>query len=1419
MVNLTAARRLWLSLLVALLMCGFVIGAQAASLEEAKRLISAGKMAEAASQLEAVVEATPDLLEAHFWLGRSRVELGDLDGAAAALETVLQTKPTSTESRYWLAEVRRRQGRLTEARGLLEQVLAENAAHPLARASLTGVEADLQSRQGLGSTAATGWLPATENDRIALSVVGLNVSPGETDIYSDRVYDYTFSESPTDWVPSGGTWEITSRWTCSPQWSWFGGIAERGLASVWNKRQFSGDVTVEVYAAFIMGAAEATRHYRNPNDMNITIHGDGANPASGYSFIYGGDLNHASRIMKGTRVLAESREREALLPVFEDGYPSTYEFHRRWWMLRVQKSGDRLRFWVDDTLVAEAVDEAPLESGRVAIWARDNGLIISRIKIYYENEQMPRDPMPTRHLAIRPEREAHPRHAALKSASHPAVYHDFETDLGGIAGRDGSQGAMVTLASPGADGAGRSAKLINTYAGGTFAADLHAGKFNLRDLPRLGFDYRLDANSKLNLYLNIDDTPCEIVFSGFNEPAGGRTLLGRLSGVRADGEWHRAEFDLLGHAQRLFGADAKLVASDLFVGNMNTRDYLDAGFGGNHAGATLSLDNFALYRPAGGELQVAAAATEGAQIAGWSIGLERDPTAALPQEVNSEDGSASFQPAGDGTWYVRAMPQLADGSWGSPATLEIVHDTTPPQVVGVEPSGDLLDSNGPIRLRVTDGRGIGVDPASIRLAVGERQLSIEDPAVSFDPGAEEISVDVALLGKTFPQGGAVQLRLLGLADRNGAALSGEKQWAFRVEPEATSGSPPLPEIAVGSVPVIRDDFETDTGEWGNWGAEGGAIVTRDPSTSNSGRYSLKLYNPVNGGSFGAYMRRTAFDAGRYRVVRFAYRIPEHLRADIMVHVNGARKSIRFTDNDSSYVRIGEVPNVRADNRWHTAEFNLYEMLRADDPHAPGYRVLQMWIADSGWTSNAQGLVYHIDDFELVPIVSAHEPLRIAWNLLDISGLAGVNWAITDSAGMQLPMEKATGADHIDYSESAQVDGWLHVRAVNSAGQWSETAHRRLLVDSTRPTAAPKSPDADVNAATSEVRLALADEGTAGVDPGSIVLHVGGADYTVSNSGLTYLSDRRELVWNCEQTSPEPTVFDDGREIEVRLKQAADYAGNPVTELPSWKWTMDYSKDTTPPVVAEIDCSTHRSFLAHSFEDDLDGWANRGGNDGAKVERDTTTAASGDASVKLTQQKEGGHMQALVTSRGFPADRFPVISFDYRFDEGLKLDMMVHMNGRWWTITMTGDADDAIGRVPGMRANGNWRHASVNLAQLLQRRQRRGPINVDAIIVGAQNNRDNPVGASASFDNFVVGNLGTAKPVFRWKATDTTGIAGYSYVLDQEPNTVPGEESMGTTAAKTFDSLGSGLWFFHVRALDGAGNWGPVSRYAIMHSAG
>jgi len=104
-----------------------------------------------------------------------------------------------------------------------------------------------------------------------------------------------------------------------------------------------------------------------------------------------------------------------------------------------------------------------------------------------------------------------------------------------------------------------------------------------------------------------------------------------------------------------------------------------------------------------------------------------------------------------------------------------------------------------------------------------------------------------------------------------------------------------------------------------------------------------------------------------------------------------------------------------------------------------------------------------------------------------------------------------------------------------------------------------------------------------------------------------------------------------------------------------------------------------------------------------------------------------------------------------------------------------------------------------------------------VIIYDRNNANNAQGAVAHFDNFIIGKVGAKAPVIRWKATDTTGIQGYSYTLDQDPLTTPDTEPEGLAVAKQFGQLKPGVWYFHLRAQDGAGNWGPTATHPIMHT--
>jgi hypothetical protein len=70
------------------------------------------------------------------------------------------------------------------------------------------------------------------------------------------------------------------------------------------------------------------------------------------------------------------------------------------------------------------------------------------------------------------------------------------------------------------------------------------------------------------------------------------------------------------------------------------------------------------------------------------------------------------------------------------------------------------------------------------------------------------------------------------------------------------------------------------------------------------------------------------------------------------------------------------------------------------------------------------------------------------------------------------------------------------------------------------------------------------------------------------------------------------------------------------------------------------------------------------------------------------------------------------------------------------------------------------------------------------------------------------------PALSFSATDADGVAGYSFVLDQNTGTTPDTVSEGSAASKSYGGLAGGVWYFHVRAVDAVGNWGPTAHFML-----
>ena len=373
--------------------------------------------------------------------------------------------------------------------------------------------------------------------------------------------DYNFTTAPTDWRAARGRWDVTERWTCSPQWSFFG-ASNSDAPLLWSRFQTQGDWTIE---AFLATPMDLSRSERSPMDLNLSVGGDGVDLASGYGFGFATNERKDNTIWRGDQVVSQTK--------FEMP-PGTGETHQDWFYVRLEKRhvGQSVNYkWsVNGREIANYTDDNPLpDGGRLAIWSVNGGISIARLRLWNAGLITPK-PAPF--------------------ASLPKAI-PIENPLGqwGTRGAGADASALIVpVAAPNA-ATGGALQIVNPQSGGDWTTYVSRAPFSAAQHPNLEWEYKMDAGVKLNLYAKIDGEWHEIAWSGGQSNARTLNSLGELPAV-ADGAWHRATFDLLA-AMRKNGLQNQPIEALAFAAP--DRDYLRAGLGGNHAGAKLEVRGFA----------------------------------------------------------------------------------------------------------------------------------------------------------------------------------------------------------------------------------------------------------------------------------------------------------------------------------------------------------------------------------------------------------------------------------------------------------------------------------------------------------------------------------------------------------------------------------------------------------------------------------------------------------------------------------------------------------------------------------------------------------------------------------------------------------------------------------------------------------
>lgn len=203
-------------------------------------------------------------------------------------------------------------------------------------------------------------------------------------VISANMLDYLFADAPTDWTTEG-VWQPTTRWSCSPNWSFLAGYS-RGNAILWHKKRFTGDQTFEAFVGLKMEYPREREiydvRYRN---FSITFCSDGHNPLTGYTGIFGAPDETGTPNRRSVLYRNGVEVGSAFITV-----PGRGTAHRQWFDLMLKKRGNVVEFWIEGQPAISYTDKEPITGGVPGVWTSDSCISMARARVLFANPPEPR---------------------------------------------------------------------------------------------------------------------------------------------------------------------------------------------------------------------------------------------------------------------------------------------------------------------------------------------------------------------------------------------------------------------------------------------------------------------------------------------------------------------------------------------------------------------------------------------------------------------------------------------------------------------------------------------------------------------------------------------------------------------------------------------------------------------------------------------------------------------------------------------------------------------------------------------------------------------------------------------------------------------------------------------------------------------
>jgi hypothetical protein len=206
--------------------------------------------------------------------------------------------------------------------------------------------------------------------RVGVRLEGATLCYDDLLLERANVRTFTFSEAPSDWLVQRGTWEVTSRWTCSPGWTWLSGLSDRH-AMAQSKWDVQGDVLLDTYVGPKMMQTPQGRK-EVLQEIRLGLCGRPGYLNAGYHFLIGAKGGAWTALQRNGLVVAEAPE----FVVPQGGV------HNDWVQFTVRKRGTEVALLCRGQVVLSYTDPDPLPGGTVSLGAYDNGLMFPRVTVY-----------------------------------------------------------------------------------------------------------------------------------------------------------------------------------------------------------------------------------------------------------------------------------------------------------------------------------------------------------------------------------------------------------------------------------------------------------------------------------------------------------------------------------------------------------------------------------------------------------------------------------------------------------------------------------------------------------------------------------------------------------------------------------------------------------------------------------------------------------------------------------------------------------------------------------------------------------------------------------------------------------------------------------------------------------------------------